>query len=217
MAEATEICKLRLFLRMVADLDDVKHVEPLPDIDFNIRAGNTLVGYARPEEIGLVYSGGVAGMNQRQQRLLNDIRDVQRELTAYREAQLQFNPSSETFRDTRKQIRDRLTALNAALDNDLFKTGQIRKEPDGSYNTRPFHWFTAFYETLDKGGFDVIVGNPPYVEYSKVKGDRKVNGEDKYKIYGYKTESAGNLYAFATERSFSLLTGLLQFDLGAIW
>ena len=37
MDEAIEICKLRLFLKMVAQIDNVKQIEPLPDIDFNIR------------------------------------------------------------------------------------------------------------------------------------------------------------------------------------
>ena len=44
MDEAVEICKLRLFLKLVAQLQSFDQIEPLPDIDFNIRAGNTLVG-----------------------------------------------------------------------------------------------------------------------------------------------------------------------------
>ena len=51
MEEAIEICKLRLFLKMVAQIEDVKRIEPLPDIDFNILAGNTLVGYATYDEV----------------------------------------------------------------------------------------------------------------------------------------------------------------------
>ena len=56
MEEAVEICKLRLFLKLAAQVDpDQKHenlgIEPLPDIDFNIRAGNTLVGYATFAEL----------------------------------------------------------------------------------------------------------------------------------------------------------------------
>ena len=51
MVEATEIAKLRLFLKMVAVVDVNQRdpnlgLDPLPDIDFNIRCGNTLVGYA---------------------------------------------------------------------------------------------------------------------------------------------------------------------------
>ncbi|NWF89932.1 MAG: SAM-dependent methyltransferase [Ignavibacteriaceae bacterium] len=55
MEEATEICKLRLFLKLVAQIDDVNKIEPLPDIDFNIKAGNSLVGFASFEEIKKVF------------------------------------------------------------------------------------------------------------------------------------------------------------------
>ncbi|WP_434530277.1 hypothetical protein ACODNH_03495 (plasmid) [Haloarcula sp. NS06] len=41
-----EICKLRLWLSMVADIEDEPgEVEPLPNIDFNIRQGNSLIGF----------------------------------------------------------------------------------------------------------------------------------------------------------------------------
>lgn len=51
MEEAVEICKLRLFLKLVAQVESVDQIEPLPDLDFNIRAGNTLVGYVKLDEI----------------------------------------------------------------------------------------------------------------------------------------------------------------------
>ncbi|GER91958.1 hypothetical protein KDW_61200 [Dictyobacter vulcani] len=62
---------------------------------------------------------------------------------------------------------------------------------------QPFHWWIEFYEIMDNGGFDVIIGNPPYIEYSKVRQE--------YMLYGYQTESCGNLYAFVMERSILLL------------
>ena len=47
---AVEICKLRLWLSMVADLEDEPHeVEPLPNIDFNIRSGDSLIGFESAE------------------------------------------------------------------------------------------------------------------------------------------------------------------------
>lgn len=51
MEEAVEICKLRLFLKLVAQVETVDQIEPLPDIDFNIRAGNTLVGFASLDQV----------------------------------------------------------------------------------------------------------------------------------------------------------------------
>jgi len=51
MEEAVEICKLRLFLKLVAQVDKVKELEPLPDIGFNIRPGNTLVGFSTLDDV----------------------------------------------------------------------------------------------------------------------------------------------------------------------
>ena len=56
MEEAVEICKLRLFLKLVAQLDSYEQIEPLPDIDFNVRAGNTLVGFTSLGEVKEVLS-----------------------------------------------------------------------------------------------------------------------------------------------------------------
>ncbi len=44
MAEAPEVAKLRLFLKLAAQIDRVEDLEPLPDLDFNIKCGNLLVG-----------------------------------------------------------------------------------------------------------------------------------------------------------------------------
>ena len=62
MKEAVEIAKLRLFLKLVATVDaDYKKpnlgLEPLPDIDYNIRSGNTLIGYATEKEIENAFAG----------------------------------------------------------------------------------------------------------------------------------------------------------------
>jgi hypothetical protein len=58
---------------------------------------------------------------------------------------------------------------------------------------KPFHWLIEFYGIINGGGFDVIVGNPPYIELSKVKSE--------YTIRGYATESGGNLYGLFIEHA----------------
>ncbi len=50
MEEATEIAKLRLFLALVSSAHDVSELEPLPNIDFNIMAGNSLIGLIKVDE-----------------------------------------------------------------------------------------------------------------------------------------------------------------------
>ena len=56
---------------------------------------------------------------------------------------------------------------------------------------------TAFPEVARWGGFAVILGNPPYIEYSKVR--------KQYAINGYEEKSCGNVYAAMLERSLALL------------
>ena len=50
--------------------------------------------------------------------------------------------------------------------------------------------------TLDNG-FDCIVGNPPYVEYSKIR--------KQYEVDNMKTIKCGNIYAYIIEKSLNLL------------
>jgi hypothetical protein len=50
MEEGTEIARLRLFLALVASAEDVDQLEPLPNIDFNILSGNSLIGLMRVDD-----------------------------------------------------------------------------------------------------------------------------------------------------------------------
>ena len=80
MEEAVEICKLRLFLKLVAQLESYDQIEPLPDIDFNIRAGNTLVGFASLDAVRqAMRAAGVEGKVKAEQgRMLSP--DEERDL-----------------------------------------------------------------------------------------------------------------------------------------
>ena len=57
----------------------------------------------------------------------------------------------------------------------------------------PFHWLLEFPSIEAAGGFDVVVGNPPYVEYPS----KSVS----YGLPGFQTISCGDLYAFVLERA----------------
>ena len=48
-----------------------------------------------------------------------------------------------------------------------------------------------FHAVIKSGGFDVVIGNPPYVEYSKIKKD--------YEVGNFVTKNCGNIYAFTVE------------------
>jgi len=62
---------------------------------------------------------------------------------------------------------------------------------------KPLHWFIEFHAIMKSGGFNVIIGNPPYVEYSKIRRE--------YCVKRFQTETCGNVYAFCIERGYQLL------------
>jgi hypothetical protein len=64
---------------------------------------------------------------------------------------------------------------------------------------QPFHWFAEFYGIMSDGGFDAIIGNPPYVVYSASKVLYSIENMN------YRTLSCKNLYAFMLERSIELV------------
>ena len=198
MDEAIEICKLRLFLKMVSQIEDVKQIEPLPDIDFNIQAGNTLVGYATYDAVEKPEKGRLDFENA-MERIKEKAEDAKILFQEFRRQQTTLG-GAVTPAD-KHNLQSRLQELEDELNFYLAEEYGVdpNKQPDYEnwLNThKPFHWFIAFYGILEAGGFDVIIGNPPYVEYSKVKKE--------YTIKSYETGNCGNLYAFVMERSMVL-------------
>ncbi len=72
---------------------------------------------------------------------------------------------------------------------------------------KPFHWHVEFPVLAQRGGFDVIIGNPPYLEYNRVRQNSIAQNFEK--------KSCGNLYAAVIERSLALCRRE-QFYLGLI-
>jgi hypothetical protein len=201
MEEAVEICKLRLFLKLVAQLESYDQIEPLPDIDFNIRAGNTLVGFASLDEIRSVLAADMV-----RQLALQDIEEraeiADRAFRQFRSMQTEHRMDAANFSQSKIVLRARLDDLRAELDR--YHAGEYGIKVDDAEAYRrwrashqPFHWLVEFYGIMCNGGFDVIIGNPPYVEYSKVR--------DTYQVYNLETTSCGNLYVLVMERSLHLL------------
>lgn len=202
MKEAVEIAKLRLFLKLVATVDaDYRKpnlgLEPLPDIDFNIRSGNTLIGYATKKEIDDLQALFVTP--QMIEQILEECELVSMAFQRFKEIQLKGYENKKEFTKTKNELNNRLDKLSDNLNKILHKQHYVGMDYEKWLEThQPFHWFAEFYEIInDKGGFDVIIGNPPYVEYAKVKGT--------YEIQNNSVLSCGNLYAFVIERCYEII------------
>ena len=197
MEEAVEICKLRLFLKLVAQLESYDQIEPLPDIDFNIKAGNTLVGFtsldAVRQAMTITPDGQLRALDAEQQETLDRIEaDAGAASEIYDQfRRYQITPDSELDSILKQQIKDGLGSLRTRLDSYQATQYGIDQDDGAAYadwvkSHRPFHWFVEFYGIMSKGGFDVVVGNPPYVSTKKVPyalsaGDKELFSD----IYGH--------------------------------
>ena len=209
MEEAVEICKLRLFLKLVAQLESYDQIEPLPDIDFNVRAGNTLVGFMSLDAVRQAMTVSPNGQHRQvfpeDQATLDRINEeAEIASTAFNQFRWQQTMFGGEVTSADKQVlRDRLISLDDELDRHLAREYGVDLNKTAIYNGwrashQPFHWFVEFYGIMSRSGFDVVIGNPPYVEYSKVKS--------LYSVHGMTTENCGNLYAMMMERSLSILS-----------
>ena len=213
MHEAVEIARLRLFLKMVAvvDVDPADPnmgLDPLPDIDFNIRCGNTLVGYATEKEIeaGLV-NGDMFAYTELKDRIETEMQKVSMAFKFFRSEQLNLQGDREQLMEAKEAIHKRLKTIRDLLDSHQYERHSGKTKEQWLKDTQPFNWYTEFYPIMHgRGGFDVIIGNPPYVKYTKKNKTTGLSISDYYKIVGFTTESTGNLYAFVLERSLFLTT-----------
>ena len=102
-------------------------------------------------------------------------------------------------------MQKRLAALRDELNVYLAKSYSITDLPKQQKqfdawkaSHQPFHWFAEYYGIVhQRGGFDVIIGNPPYIELKELK---------RYEFKGYQCADAGNLYAVVLERCNRLNT-----------
>ena len=201
MPEAAEVAKLRLFLKLaaVAEPDMSKSnmgLEPLPDIDFNIRDGNGLVGFASWQN----FQQAATTELDLSSGLLDEVRN-QAEMTgmAYRrfiDEQTVSDIDSGGFRLAKSKLKQAMESLTNNLD--MYLAHDYGQATKGRYNPwreshKPFHWFAEFYEIMENGGFDAVIGNPPYVKYTEA--------QRQYTVKNYKTESCNNLYAMFIERA----------------
>ena len=215
-AQAVEIAKLRLWLELVSSVEKLEEVELLPNIEYSIISGNTLIGFDEYTETGVL-----------DQFLPMDIEDVIKDLGAShpshvsRVKELSEKPTmknilliknllvrlykSEQDPKSAQKIKKVVEQVHLILQGNmnphflqylnkkLEKKEQVKTVKDLE-KLQPFHWILEFNEVYSSGGFDVVLGNPPYVEFREIS----------YPLPQFRTKDCGNIYALFFERAISL-------------
>ena len=189
---AVQIAKLRFFISLVVDqrIDDTQEnrgVLPLPNLETKFVAGNTLIGVEKPTQLLM--------RNPEIDRKEAELGGVRRKHFTARTPR-----TKEKYRNLDKKIRADISQL---LKSDGFPSETTEKianwDPYDQNAVADFfdaEWMFGITE-----GFDVVIGNPPYVRQEKIKA-LKPAFKKHYTCY----TGAADLYVYFYERGLQLLS-----------
>lgn len=216
---AVEITKLRLWLSLVVDEESFSEIRPLPNLEYNIMCGNSLL-----EEFEGI-------------KLFNEaLLEQQSEIVATREPNVEqmdiFIPQSQNILDGIFALQEKFFATSDSkekielkklideqewdlIEKSLIENGKESELPRirelKRLNSKPyFLWKLNFAKVFrDKGGFDVVIGNPPYI-FSR----EKISSKEKALYNKFETaEYQLNTFVLFIEKGIKLLkqNGVLSF------
>jgi len=180
---AVEIARLRFWLALVVE-HEIEEIEPLPNLDYKIMQGNSLIELLSPtlltktsdenrnkiiEQLSIAkneyfnLSDSLSKSNKREEinlltrSIVNYDKEVQRENIWQKiiDIRSQLNLFGKQKNEDQLTIGDMTDEqINKGL-NELNKIENVS-------NTEHFEWHLSFNEVFEKGGFDIVIANPPY-------------------------------------------------------
>ena len=207
---ASQIAKLRFFISLAIEQEptgnakDNYGIKPLPNLETRFVAANTLLALEKPAQLTLGQTDAV--------------RKLEQELTANRERHFHA-----TTRTTKRKCRTKDKELRDKLATALLELGYQAAAADKIVNWDPYDqnagadWFDPEYMFSVDAGFNVVIGNPPYIQLQKNAGELG----RLYKNTGFETfASTGDIYQLFYEKGCHLLTpqrGILVFITSNKW
>jgi len=180
-ASAIDIARLRLWLSLIVDEERYDTIEPLPNLDYKIVQGDSVIGFPENWESPAAQK----------------IEDLEKRFFAETDP----NKKERLKKQIDEKIADRLTASQK---NFGYRIG---------FDFRLF--FSGVWHK--KNGFDVVIGNPPYVQIQKFS--RQQIQKD-WKAQQYKTfAKTGDIYCLFYEKGHRILrdNGVLAFITSNKW
>lgn len=226
---AVWLCQLRLWLSVVVEdeRDDPMRLPPLPNLDRNIRQGDALSGLGFEDAVvpdgaalaplRLRYARA-SGVRKRTLARALDLRErhraisaVEQRITSLRSHRLELlvaARSPDLFRARRgpdAATRSALDAIRVAL---RVARAEVRRLRDGG--ALPFSFATHFPEVAAAGGFDAVIGNPPWVRPHALPAAMRESLRERFitareAAWGAGAEAAGAGRGFASQADLAAL------------
>lgn len=157
---AIDIARLRFWLSIVVDADKP---EPLPNFDYKFMHGNSLIESFDGFDLSNISKRLSGGQSKSKQLLLGfdsqyNRNNLNRLLRKYF---FVTDHKEKTF--MRKAINEEVKTLIYKSIGGTSATLAKLEKIDCSANQDFFLWHTWFKDIFDKGGFDIVIGNPPYI------------------------------------------------------
>ena len=208
---AVDIARLRFWLSIVVDEETPS---PLPNLDYKIMQGNSLIESFMGVDLSkLTYEkeykkdkGEISLFDDEKNRLQKTVSHL---LSSY---------YSCSDHDRKVKLQQEISdTINKQLEAQAYNPSILAKlkEINLAENNQFFLWHTWFSDVFsrddDKNGFDIVIGNPPYVVVSDV--------DKEHLYYKYKTKNCLELYSYFFEHSINILhhNGVLSFITGSLY
>ena len=191
---AVQIAKLRFFISLIVDqqIDNLREnhgVRPLPNLETKFVAADTLIGVDKPLQMAI----GDTEIDQKEKKL-EEVR--RRHFTA------RTPKTKRKYRDLDTQIRTEISTLleeRRGLSHD--DADRIAHWDLYNQNTTA-DWFDLEWMFNIKDGFDVVIGNPPYIQLQK-DGGRLANLYEPCNFDSF--TRTGDIYCLFYEKANQLL------------
>lgn len=213
---AVDIARLRFWLTLILDEEDPK---ALPNLDFKIMQGNSLLESFHGLDLSAIAVGkqkATKGMKVNARTLQGSF-FFQDEQEAMKEIQQCIRRYYSTESHSAKQIL--YAKIENAIRQYLYYRTEGRPDLQAEVETLPlcnsqfFLWHTFFADVFEQGGFDIVIGNPPYGANFNEEEKRIIKAT--FKSYKYKFES----YVYFIELAFRLLNknGIVEYITPTMW
>jgi len=186
---AVDIARLRFWLSLIVDEETP---QALPNLDFKIMQGNSLLEQYKGVDLSTMTekkydkSEGLSFFDNMVDVYRKDLRDMLAKYYNCTDHKEKKKLRANIINNVKKQLAEQRINVDFG-DLDL------------SGNTQFFLWHTWFYDVFSQGGFDIVIGNPPYVQTKKGMVSVK-----EYPFSEGKDKGKQNLYKIFVEHSFNL-------------
>ena len=175
---AIDIARLRFWLSIVVDSEVP---EALPNFDYKFMQGNSLIESYGGYDLSRIAGKTVGRPSTSTQLVIGLDSDLSRK-NLHRLLREYFSVTDHQKKATMRQaINEEVKTLirESVGGTPAFLSKLSALDP--SANQEFFLWHTWFKDIFDNGGFDIVIGNPPYIRRTELPEQSKVQYERKYR------------------------------------